>query len=81
MGVRIEGDNAYGLLRSERGTHRLVRISPFDSSHSRHTTFALAEVMPESLRVLFVRAAAGPGPLDWTGERAVHTLVVPEGLR
>jgi peptide chain release factor 2 len=45
--VEISGDNAYGYLRSERGVHRLVRISPFDASHARHTSFALVEVMPE----------------------------------
>jgi len=45
--VEVEGRFAYGWLRGERGVHRLVRISPFDSSHSRHTSFALVEVMPE----------------------------------
>jgi len=45
--VEVRGRNAYGYLRSERGVHRLVRISPYDSSKSRHTSFALAEVMPE----------------------------------
>lgn len=45
--VLIEGDNAYGYLRSESGVHRLVRISPFDGSGRRHTSFASLEVMPE----------------------------------
>jgi peptide chain release factor 2 len=45
--VAIEGRNAYGHLRAERGVHRLVRISPFDSQKRRHTTFALIEVLPE----------------------------------
>ena len=45
--VRIEGENAYGYLKSEKGVHRLVRVSPFDASGRRHTSFASLEVMPE----------------------------------
>ena len=45
--IIIEGENAYGYLKSEAGIHRLVRISPFDSSGSRHTSFAAIDVMPE----------------------------------
>lgn len=45
--ILIEGHNAYGFLRSENGVHRLVRVSPFDSSGRRHTSFASLEVMPE----------------------------------
>jgi len=44
---QINGDNAYGYMRSEKGVHRLVRISPFDSSGRRHTSFASCDVMPE----------------------------------
>ena len=44
--IAVDGDYAYGYLRSERGVHRLVRISPFDSARRRHTSFALAEVYP-----------------------------------
>ena len=45
--VILRGRRAYGLLRAEHGVHRLVRISPFDQNHRRHTSFALVEVMPE----------------------------------
>ena len=45
--VRFAGARAYGQLRAEKGVHRLVRISPFDSAHRRHTAFALVEVYPE----------------------------------
>ena len=43
----VEGENAYGYLKSEAGVHRLVRISPFDASGRRHTSFSALEVMPE----------------------------------
>lgn len=45
--ILIEGENAYGFLKSENGVHRLVRVSPFDASGRRHTSFASLEVMPE----------------------------------
>ena len=45
--ILIEGENAYGYMKSESGVHRLVRISPFDASGRRHTSFAALEVMPE----------------------------------
>ena len=45
--IIVEGENAYGFLKSENGVHRLVRISPFDASGRRHTSFASLEVMPE----------------------------------
>ena len=50
----VRGRNAYGMLESERGVHRLVRLSPFDAAHRRHTSFAAVDVIPE------VRAGEGP---------------------
>jgi len=71
--LQIQGRHAYGLLRSERGSHRLVRISPFDSSSRRHTSFAKVEVSPsidddvevdmreEDIRVDVYRASGAGG--------------------
>ena len=51
----VSGDNAYGFLKAEKGVHRLVRISPFDSNARRHTSFASVEVMPRLKRSLTLK--------------------------
>ena len=62
--VSATGSYAYGYLRSERGVHRLVRLSPFDQAHRRHTSFALVEVMPDILEEIEVEIDANDLQVD-----------------
>jgi peptide chain release factor 2 len=90
--VEIKGDYAYGYLRGEHGVHRLVRLSPFDSDHSRHTSFVLVEVMPEAekavdleidpqeLRVDTFRSSGPGGQHMQKVSSAVRITHLPTGL-
>jgi peptide chain release factor 2 len=85
--ISVEGRYAYGYLRSERGVHRLVRLSPFDANHRRHTSFALIEVWPDIQEEITIDirpedieietfAASGPGgqhmQKNATAVRVIH---------
>ncbi len=90
--VEIKGDYAYGYLRSEHGVHRLVRLSPFDADHARHTSFALVEVMPEAeedldvqipledLRIDTFRSSGPGGQHMQKTSSAVRATHLPTGL-
>ncbi len=62
--VEIKGDYAYGYLKSEHGVHRLVRLSPFDADHARHTSFVLVEVLPEAEEEIDIKINAGDFKID-----------------
>ncbi len=90
--VEVVGPFAYGYLRPERGVHRLVRLSPFDAAHRRHTSFALVEVMPEvesdieisinpdDLRVDVFRSSGAGGQNVQKNSTAVRITHMPTGI-
>ena len=90
--IMISGYNAYGYLKSEHGVHRLVRVSPFDSSGRRHTSFASLEVMPEiddnidieirdeDIRVDTYRASGAGGQHVNKTESAIRITHIPTGI-
>jgi len=90
--IAIEGENAYGYLKSESGIHRLVRVSPFDSSGRRHTSFAAIEVVPEisddveveiraeDLKVDTYRSSGAGGQHVNKTESAIRITHIPTGI-
>jgi peptide chain release factor 2 len=90
--LSLRGDHAYGYLKSEHGVHRLVRLSPFDADHARHTSFALVEVLPEAeseadlkinfedLRIDFYRSSGPGGQHMQKSSTAVRIVHNPTGL-
>ena len=90
--LMIKGHNAYGYLKSEKGVHRLVRISPFDANSRRHTSFAACDVMPEidddvevninmaDVRVDTYRASGAGGQHINKTDSAVRMTHIPTGI-
>lgn len=91
VSFRIDGPMAYGYLKSEQGVHRLVRISPFDASNRRHTSFAIVNVLPqvpeaevdikpEDLKIETYRSSGAGGQHVNKTESAVRVTHLPTGI-
>jgi len=90
--IAISGPYAYGYLRAERGVHRLVRLSPFDAAHRRHTSFVLVEawpdlpeaaavrIDPDDLKIEAFRASSAGGQHMQKNETAVRITHIPTGI-
>jgi len=90
--ISVSGRYAYGYLRSEKGVHRLVRLSPFDSNNRRHTSFAMVEVLPQveddieididpnDLRIDTYRSAGAGGQNVQKNDTAVRITHIPTGI-
>jgi peptide chain release factor 2 len=90
--IAVDGPYAYGYLRPEKGVHRLVRLSPFDAAHRRHTSFALVEVLPQvdddeeievnpnDLRIDTYRSAGAGGQNVQKNDTAVRITHLPTGI-
>ena len=90
--VEIKGANAFGYLRSERGVHRLVRLSPFDNAHRRHTSFVLVEaipdvageievvVNPDDIKMDIYRSSGHGGQNVQKNSTAVRLTHIPSGI-
>ena len=90
--LAVGGRFAYGFLKGEKGVHRLVRLSPFDSAHRRHTSFALVEVYPQveaesdlvinpsDLRIDTYRSAGAGGQNVQKNETAIRITHIPTGI-